>query len=217
MTPRKLAYFANDQLRPISSKSGEVLYSGVETLRAGRVYLLGHNPGGNPRDRGLPTVQQSIDDLPKKRQNSYLDTTWLGRDTLQVRVIWLLAALGLHPSHVAASNLSFVRTRDAVASRMHENAETCWPVHEAILEIVKPRVILAYGNSAQSPYSFLLKKFSARDEHTCLSGHGVWKCRAFHVPGRFHVVGLPHLSRYDITAHPQVVRWIMRICSGLKS
>src|SRR5262249_13392113 len=46
---------------------------------------------------------------------------------------------------------------------------------------------------------------------TCSSGHGDWKCRSFVVPGRFRVVGLPHLSRYDITAHANVIAWIKRI------
>jgi hypothetical protein len=208
MTPTQLAEFARRQLSPVRGKSGEVLYSGAETLRPGPLYLLGHNPGGDPRNRSLPTIRQSIDWLPTKPKNSYLDTKWSGRDTLQVRVIWLLAALGLHPRYVAAANLCFVRSRDAKTSKMREYAELCWPVHEKILDIVQPSMVIAYGNSAGSPYEFLSHKFGVVKHGTYRSGHGAWSCRTFDVPGRFRVVGLPHLSRYDITAHPEVVRWI---------
>jgi hypothetical protein len=208
MTPTQLAGFARRQLSPIRNKSGEVLYSGVATLRPGLLYLLGHNPGGDPRNRRLPTIRQSVDWLPTRTLNSYLDATWSGRDTLQCRVIWLLAALGLHPRHVAASNLCFVRSRDAKSSKMREYAEICWPVHENILRIVRPRIVIAYGNSANSPYEFLADKFSAGRRGDFRSGQGTWLCRTFDVPGHFRVVGLPHLSRYDITAHSQVVKWI---------
>src|SRR5947209_4211108 len=109
--------------------------------------VLGVNVGPNPQ---LPTLALTIGPAPM------LDTTWSGRDVLQIRVIWLLTALGRHPRSVAASNLSFVRSRDARSSEVRKYAEVCWPVHEASLEIVKPRLVIVYGNSVGSPYSFLL-------------------------------------------------------------
>lgn len=208
MTPNGLAEFARRQLSSLQDKSGQVLYSGAATLCSGPIYLLGHNPGGDPTDRRLPTLRQSIEDLPRQECNSYLDTVWSGRETLQCRVIWLLASLGMHPRSVPASNLCFVRSRDANASELHRYAETCWPVHEKILDIVRPRVVIVYGNSANSPYAFLGRKFGAKQHETFRAGHGAWSCRRFAVSGRFYVVGFPHLSRYDITAHPKVVRWV---------
>jgi hypothetical protein len=185
-----------------------VLYSGVTTLPPGPLYLLGHNPGGDPSDGQLMTIRQSIEGLPRQAFNSYLDSTWSGRNTLQCRVIWLLSALGVHPRRVAASNLCFVRSRAAKTSRMREYAEMCWPVHEEILKVVRPRMVIVYGNSANSPYEFLADKFGLVQPATFRSGHGTWSCRTFVVPGRFRVVGLPHLSRYDITTHLCVVQWI---------
>jgi hypothetical protein len=70
---------AHQHLRPMLRLSGEVLYSAASTLRPGEVYLLGHNPGGDARNRDLPTVGSSLDDLPTKTINSYLDTLWNGR------------------------------------------------------------------------------------------------------------------------------------------
>jgi hypothetical protein len=220
--PEEIADFARAQLTSVLSQSGEILYSAALTLRSGPVYLLGHNPGGDPNDRGLPNVGQSLDDLPTKTINSYLDTVWsrqhgVGQAPLQRRVVWLLESLGLKPRDVAASNLIFVRSPDVRGSRFREYSELCWPVHERILDVVKPRLVLVYGNSHPSPFEFLLNVFGADVEQPeCPSGHGTWMCRSFQVPGRFRVVGLPHLSRYDVTGHPEVVRWINSIRDSIR-
>ena len=210
MGPTRLAAFAKEHLgATICGKSGQVLYSGVETLRPGDLYLLGHNPGDPSKNtRRLMTVGRSLDGLPTNNRNSYLDTVWAGRDTLQRRVIWLITSLGFHPRRVAASNLLFVRSRDAGSSKFHEYADLCWSIHEEILKIVKPRLIVVYGNSTESPYSFLKAKYEWQTEQRRRSGHGGWTCRSFVVRGRFRVVGLPHLSRYDVTRHYDVVQWI---------
>lgn len=94
------------------------------------------------------------------------------------------------------------------------DANVCWPVHQEILKIVNPTLVLAYGNSAKSPYSFLKTKYGTR-EQTFPSGHGDWECRAFRADSGFWVVGLPHLSRYDITGHPPVVDWIKGLPGAL--
>ena len=127
---------------------------------------------------------------------------------LQRRVIWLLSTLGLNPRDVAASNLIFPRSRDAASSQFERFAELCWPVHEWILDVVRPRLVIAYGNSDPSPYSFLAWKYGVADPESHPSGHGRWDCRSFLVPGRFRVVGLPHLSRYKVSAHPEVGAWM---------
>ena len=160
------------------------------------------------------TIAASLDSLPRNKSNSYIDATWSGRDTLQRRIIWLTTALGFDPRLVAASNLVFVRSRDAESSRSLEYADVCWPIHEEILKIIRPQMILGYGNSAGSPYSFLLRKFGVRTQKWHEAGHGTWKGRAPRVPGAFWVVGLPHLSRYDVTAHSDVTRWIKSLRDG---
>ena len=76
MTPKQLAGFATTHLSAsLRRKSGQLLYSGSETLRPGQVYLLGHNPGGSPKNRSLLTISKSIASLTAKEStNSYLDT-----------------------------------------------------------------------------------------------------------------------------------------------
>ena len=200
--------------------SGEVLYSAASTLRPAPVYLLGHNPGGNEQDPDLPTVSSSLDALPNKTWNSYVDASWsgpggikyaVGQAPLQLRVKWLLENLGFAPQDVLASNLIFPRSRDAAGSRFLEFSKICWPVHADILNIVRPQMIIAYGNSGLSPYRFLFDMFAPDSEECQPSGHGTWMCRSFVVPGRFRVVGIPHMSRYKISAHDDVVDWIKRL------
>ena len=211
----RIERFASDarrHLRQIARLSGEVIYSSAATLTLGPLYLLGHNPGGSPDNNDLPTIGRSLHKLPTRTTNSYLDYCWNGRppggSPLQVRVRWLLEQLGLDPRRVLASNLIFPRSRDAATSKFEHFAELSWPVHEQILTLVQPRLILAFGNSGRSPYSFLARKFQMDSEARLPSGHGMWACRTFVVPGRFRVVGLPHLSRYRINGHPKVINWI---------
>jgi hypothetical protein len=216
--PRQLVAFVRQQLdASLLQMSGEVLYSGAATLTKGEVYLLGHNPGGDPNNPRFPTVGGSLDALPARTVNGYTGTVWNGQTVpgahpLQLRVVWLLSTLGLNPQDVAASNLIFMRSRDAASSQYDRFAELCWPVHDWILNVVRPRLVIVYGNSDRSPYGFLARKFagmdSATDPQTCWSGHGDWACRSFLVRGRFRVVGLPHLSRYKVSAHPKVGEWI---------
>jgi hypothetical protein len=217
-----VAQFVNSAREHLKDKdvlhlSGEVLYSAASTLRPGPVYLLGHNPGGNDQNVDLPTVDSSLDDLPSKTWNSYIDTAWSGRGgltyavgeaPLQLRVKWLLKNLGLPPQDVPASNLIFPRSRDAASSRFLEFSKICWPVHADVLDIVRPQMVIVYGNSGLSPYRFLFDKFEPDSEDCQPSGHGTWQCRSFVVPGRFRVVGIPHMSRYKISAHDDVVNWV---------
>lgn len=149
-TPQELANFARSQLASVLERSGEVLYSGASTLQPGEVYLLGLNPGGSPDDPRLAklTIGASIAELPTKTHNSYLDTTWVGRAFLKRRVKWLLPALGLNARDVAASNVSFVRSPDKKTAQIAHLGDLCWPVHERILDIVRPRLVLTYGDDA---------------------------------------------------------------------
>jgi hypothetical protein len=208
----EVAAFARNHLNPILDMSGKVLYSGVETLKEGTVYLLGHNPGGSPIGQATETIRNDLDALPTRKENAYIDESWLGRppgsSPLQVRVRWLLEALGLNPQEVAASNMVFVRSVDAAGSQFSGHANLCWPVHERIIEVVKPRLLIVFGNSGSSPYTYLAQKFRATGERSSPSGHANWTCRSFRVSGRFRVAGLPHLSRYKVIGKESIVHWL---------
>jgi hypothetical protein len=198
---------ARTLLAPILHRSGNVLYSGKDTLCPGPLYLLGLNPGGDPSDHRHreQTIGSTLDSLRIKKENEYLDVSWRergihrepGEATLQRRVQHLAEILGLDLRTVCASNLIFARSTSAATSDYEHLAPICWPVHELILNIVQPRLIVAFGNSGTSPYNFLVSQFAAPREETFHSGHGEWVCRSF-TTDKMRVVGVPHLSRYAI-------------------
>ncbi len=206
---------AREQLNDILDVSGQVLYSGASTLCKGELYLLGLNPGGDPASPALLTIRRSLDNLVSSDMavggvqqcewNSYVHATWKGRDTLQRRILWLLRQLGHDPLSVAASNLIFPRSRDEASLQYERYADACWAVHERVLDIVQPRWVLTYGNT---PYRFLRDRLGASSDQRFPAGHAGWECRSFDVPGRFRVVGVPHMSLYAIDHHPEVVAWI---------
>jgi len=223
VTPaQSIAEFAREQLRSIASLSGYVLYSAASTLCKGDVYLLGHNPGGSPEKQSDVTITASLDALAQKTINNYLDEAWtmasgrrfpIAGAPLQRRVDWLLNALELDTRQVAASNLIFARSIDAAGSRFDELASLCWPVHERIINCVQPRALLVFGNSSASPYGFLRARLGVRAEEAIDAGHPPWQCRAFIANSGLVVIGMPHLSRYNIIGKTSVTTWVRRMAS----
>lgn len=205
---------AKQTLAQVLGRTGTILYSAAETLSPGDIYILGLNPGG---DSGL-TIAQCLNVLPQKTDNAYLDEKWenragkyeIGEAPLQGRINWLVTALGYDVRRVCASNLVFMQSRDANGIDFPKDADLCWPVHEQILKIVRPKLVLAFGNSSVSPYSYLHQLFGGNEE-TVPSGHGSWECRGFEAEiagSKLHVAGLPHLSRYSPIGKESVVKWL---------
>lgn len=204
---------ARKHLSEFLEQPGSILYSSHETLKPGSVYLLGFNPGGS---NGAP-LGQSVASMLSYTGNAYIDERWKngngewaeGDAPLQARIRWLLKELGLHTSEVCASNLIFLQSRQATDVSF-SLAKKCWPVHEAILELVQPKLIIAYGNSNVSPYGYLRAMFEGEEEQIP-SGHGNWKVKGFNcsIGGRpTYVAGVPHLSRYSPIDKHEVARWL---------
>lgn len=198
MTKSEIQKIAQSTLSDHLHESGSILYSSHETLKPGSVYLLGHNPGGS----GGRPLHKSVESMLSRSESAYLDEEWgnkkVGEASLQKRICWLFGKLGLETREVCASNLIFLQSQAAIDIDFNL-ADKCWSVHKAILEIVQPKLIIAFGNSAYSPYKYLHKRFGGKEESTS-SGHGTWKIKGFHchINGRpVYVAGLPHLSRYS--------------------
>lgn len=215
MSKDEVAKIAKEALSNFLSESGSILYSSHETLKSGDVYLLGFNPGG----AGGSSVEESINSMLTNTDNSYLDEGWEnhngtwanGEAPLQKRVQWVLESLGLNTRDVCAINLIFLQSRDA-SGISFSLAEKCWPVHEAILSIIKPKLIIAFGNSDISPYGYLHTMLGGKEEYFP-SGHGNWSVKRFvcEINGRpVYVTGLPHLSRYSPIGKKEVVEWLSK-------
>jgi uracil-DNA glycosylase len=128
---------------------------------------------------------------------------------MQRRVVWLFEQLGLRDTRaVCASNVVFARSVKAAGIKFREWAERCWPVHQKIMDIVSPALIVVFG---REPYEYVRQKLGAIPLEGIRSGHWHWMCRASRTDGGPAIIGLPHLSRYEIRGKNDVVAWIKRI------
>lgn len=122
-----------------------------------------------------------------------------------------VTALGLPVRTVCASNLSFVRSRDKSALANASQLERqCWPVHQFILDLVQPVGVLSIGGGKVFQFVARQGRLVSPPE-TFPSGHGDWACIAAKVQlgaKTMALVSVPHLARYAIDAHPDVIRWI---------
>ena len=193
--------------------SGGTLYSGVHTLQLGDIYLLGTNPGGG--SDGKKTIAQGLAALQEWSKNEYFDVEWDPKSkALQRNVQALLSALVPAPKAVCASNLVFMRSRrvqgEEGLSDFWGNANVCWPVHEFALNVVRPKLVIAFGNGQLSAYSFLARTLPVLRKHNdFLAGHGNYYCSGFETvfAGQpMFVAGLPHLSWYAAKTH--VLEWL---------
>lgn len=214
MLKDELPAVARKHLFSLLDEPGGLLYSSHETLRPGPVYLLGYNPGGV----GGPALKHSINSLLQRTENAYLEEAWEnangsfepGTAPLQKNIQWVLAQMGQDTADVCASNLIFLQSREAsgVPACL---ANQCWPVHDAILSIVKPSVIVTNGNGPVSAYSHLKATLGAHHEDIQSAQHGHFALKRFHTrhQGRPVVIaGLPHLSRYHPQRKPEVAQWL---------
>jgi uracil-DNA glycosylase len=136
--------------------------------------------------------------------SAYTDDSWRSRaagdSRLQRRVRHLLAGLGLDPWRVPSSNLIFVRSArgDDLGSETNRLIEQCWPVHQAVVELLRPRAVIAFGRRT---YEAVRKRFDANQEIGSFEERNKrrWTSRAWYAPSGLIVFGL---------THPSVANWI---------
>lgn len=207
----------------VLGRSGTVLFSGAKTLCRGDIYILGLNPAGDANKLSGNTIDASLNELCAREFNEYVDGCWgnkgAGNGKIQTRIRWLIQALGHDILSVCASNLIFRRTKSAEQLDFPDEAHECWPVHRAIIETVRPKMILSNGTGPRSAYTYL-RRFIASDiasEGRFASGHGNQMCKHFDMilDGlTIKVVGIPHLSRYKVTGKEAVAHRCKELLSG---
>jgi len=209
----------------LADRPGRLLYSGLGTLCPGRLYMLGDNPGGDP-DAESDSPRTHLEALVRRSPdwNEYISGVWkprgrvcaAGEAGMQRRVRDLLTNLGLPTQTVCASNLIFVRSQvsDGLGNRLERAhlARQCWPVHQFILDKVRPTAILSIGKSA---FEFISKQgILLSQPESVPAGKGNLMCRAARVrlgTSNITMISVPHLGdriRYDIAAHPKVISWV---------
>jgi hypothetical protein len=217
---KKLIADAQVVLGPIAEMDGRVLYSSIETLCPGRLYLLGLNPGAGDDPR-YHHVGASLRDLPNHLMNTYIDDDWgsgVGLNRLQQRVCFLLRALGLEPREVFATNLVFARSRTWTSAEK-KLVPACLRVHQMFLGIVQPQTVLTFGKDA----------FDAFIENGCHGGVSIFDTgcpngranfRCYTADSSlfgqtFRVVCVPHLTKFKIDAQPLTLRWLKETVRAL--
>lgn len=194
--------------------NGAILYTTFDTVRKGDYYIIGLNPGGNPNQPNdkYPlysdmTFEKSLKICKHPKYNEY-DESWIvGRPQMPLqRNIKYLAEKFLHKEsiEICCTNLIFKVTKDAdgLSPVFDELANLCWNVHKILLDIIQPRIIIAFGNQDKlSPFHFLRQKANFPQIQERTANHGKYRIKNFTgiIEGRTtHVLGLPHLSRYCI-------------------
>ena len=138
------------KLKGAADEPGNVIMSRLKTLRKGHFYLMGLNPGGIAE--GTRTIRQTLR-LPTSAQ----PTGWRDRvsvlpnDRIADRAECILAALSINSSDEPfTTNAVFRRSVDekSLKDAWDHWWDEAWPVHQIMLAIVRPRLIVVMGKTA---------------------------------------------------------------------
>jgi len=215
-------------------ESGGVFYSGRSTLKQGDFYLMGLNPGGNP-DKIHVSINESLKQWKGEKDpnwSAYIDENWVsdeeddkdkkGNARHQVRVRdFCERLLRKDVRTIFSANALFVRTSKEAHLRnkrpedyrlLHDDS---WKVHQRVLSIVRPKIVVCLGNGPNSSFAKLREWLNVlpqdvKDPHFPNPKRGRnFYIRWFDKPTKpesgqetnsfdFRVVGVPHPSWFDL-------------------
>ncbi len=208
------------------SKPGAVLYSPASSLRPGKIFIMGLNPGGNPVHIPNPMIDvnapdQSVythdcwqPDCEGPKHCSHVDANGKVQEKYLVKhqrnMIALADTLGIMPSEIFSANAIFARStsKDELRAQtglgMWEWWEICWSVHQHFLAIVRPKIIVTLGYGENSSAFGLLRSKAGSPAKSFLIENGPRSGPNFEA--RFdlgesddlntRVIGIPHPSWY---------------------
>jgi hypothetical protein len=136
----------------ILHRHGRVMMSGWDTVTvrpSPRYYVLAINPGAEEVDP--PPAGESVGDSLLEDQDGW--SYWLDEAEPHHRERFksVMEGLGVEPRSVPVSNALFLRGRGVETYPQGSDAAFaahCAPVHELLLGIVEPRVVVCFGNDA---------------------------------------------------------------------
>jgi hypothetical protein len=225
-------------------RPGTVLYSSLSSVRPFHAYVMGLNPGGDPAVETKPLVETLA---APNGQSFYTHDCWqkycpgggscahldesgaVLPDALrshQQVVVDLADVLGTTPAMLPSANAIFGRSREIAKLKEesgHSLAEwwaACWPVHQRLLAIVRPRVIVTLGKGNRNSAFALLNANCGYPPWRTFSDEGVHGGKAFEACGLdlgegerldATVIGIPHPSWY---APGPLLREMIRECAA---
>jgi len=184
-------------------RSGKVFYSGRAAFSAhSRLYIVGLNPGGDPVAQATETIYA---DRLKFREGSawwseYADESWCGAPPgtwgMAPRVLHMLASLGLDPRSVPASNVVFIRssTEATLRAEKADLLRACWPVHQAVIDMLGVQVLVCFGGTAGRWVREQLGAWKRVDAYQETNGRR-WRSEAHRACDGRMVLTLTHPSR----------------------
>jgi hypothetical protein len=222
-------------------KPGAVLASSASTLTPAHAYIMGINPGGDPRRITTPIIdllapidgtsaythdcwQPNCDD-PEKCSHIGPNGAVLSDSLVkhQKNMIALAEALGATPSTILSANAIFGRSsrigrlRDESGHSIKEWWEVCWPVHQEMLSIVRPKIIVTLGYGVASSAFGLLHAQAGRptwrpfDDEGPRGGWIFEACLSLPAKGTLEtsVIGVPHPSYH--APSPKLLKMLREI------
>lgn len=210
-------------------KPGSVLFSGTATIKPCPFYIMGLNPGGDPKVLTGSIIEKLA---PPDGTSPYTHECWnkaCGNDDCvhirraqsacgrladedlvkhQKNVIRLSHLLGYDaPGEIPSANAIFARSRSLDTLTMESGFSTwdwwkaCWPIHQQLLNVVRPKVIIAFGYGKRtSAFGFLAREVGVNapspiDETNPREGRTI----CARIPLRnsslsVRVIGVPHPS-----------------------
>lgn len=182
MTSENVADIVRSNLsEELQNKPGAVLSTGADTLKKGRVYIMGFNPGGDPETIAEPIVRLIAPadgtsaythdcwqpKCTEPQPCSHLDARGATRPECLVRhqrnMIALTGALGATPATIFSANAVFARSTrvatlfDQTGFNLYDWWNACWPVHQRFLAVVRPQLIVTLGYGENSSAFGLLR------------------------------------------------------------
>lgn len=155
------------------NESGGIFNSSINSLKKGKYYLMGYNPGGEVEKHKKYTLENDIDSFFEsggenlwKQINSDGWSTNLKKN-LQ---IFLKDYIGIdNPAEVFFTNLLFIRSNDSKSLDVENPrilAAHFWEIHKMFLNIIDPEVIIGigYDNNKLSTYNFIKKHLKNLEE-----------------------------------------------------
>ena len=150
----------------VLNSKGQILYSGMDTMRPARFYFVGFNPAKDDSNLSLRNVP-----LNRKCWSAYTQQCWYHANCDQIicpdftmrphqrRVQSIMRELRVQPEQTFATNLIFVESYSAKEIYDPALFDACWRVHKKMLAVVRPQFIICLGNGERlSAFSLVRSK-----------------------------------------------------------
>ena len=204
-----------------TARSGAAFHSGrLAFSRSRDLYVLGLNPGGDPQSHKHLTIKANMEKALGSERNdwsAYLDECWepgnrgklpRGQAPFQLEMQRLMECLGLKLREVPASDVFFLRSRQAHMIDPEEKErlrELCWPFHREIVHHLDIRVILCLYREAAE---FVRQKTGAH----CLVDHAFERSQSGKRQYRRECFEAPNGLRVVQITRPTGIPWVRNAC-----